>query len=415
VALLSATLPSQQSQQSQRPDLVFPGLLAKEQREAGNPLATYAAMLELDAAYRAHPVFAKIYPEVRCNFEQFLGDADAGPRAMRLLARPGGTAGADAALPARHVPRAAVEVIARAAARTRVVVFGEEHHLPQTRSLFEPLLHELHRLGYRYLAAETFTAAVMAPGATPPDHRSGYYTMDPVFANAVRTARKLGWTLIAYDTSERGPDGDGSFRDRTQAQNLQRLVLDADPKAKLLVLAGRAHAAETVAADGWTPMASVLKRSTGIDPFTVYAPTMSARLTRDEEDPRYRAATRAGLVTEPVIFLADGGDGAPLGSDSFDAYVFWPRPVVVDGRPDWLATTLGRRRTPVPQALRAGDGLAAVQAFAAGEPASAVPVDQVLLRPGEAPPVLMLPAGSFWLRRIDPHGATVGPVELDVK
>ena len=41
---------------------------------------------------------------------------------------------------------------------------------------------------------------------------------------------------------------------------LKRLVFDVDPGAKLLVLAGRGHAAEVPPADGWTPMASVLKQ-----------------------------------------------------------------------------------------------------------------------------------------------------------
>src|SRR5215207_748701 len=112
--------------------LVFPGLLEKEQREAGNPLATYAAMVERDAAYRIHPVFGKIYPEVRGNFEQFLGDPLAGLHAMRLIAPKGGGKLTDGQLPDGVVARNAVAEIGRAAAETRLVIFGEEHHLPQT-------------------------------------------------------------------------------------------------------------------------------------------------------------------------------------------------------------------------------------------------------------------------------------------
>ena len=40
-------------------------------------------------------------------------------------------------------------------------VIGEEHHLPQTRSLYESLLRLLWRRGYRYLAAETFTETII--------------------------------------------------------------------------------------------------------------------------------------------------------------------------------------------------------------------------------------------------------------
>jgi hypothetical protein len=393
--------------------LVFPGLLAKDQREAGNPLATYAAMLELEEAYRAHDVFRRIYPEVRCNFEEFLGDPLAGQRAMTLLAAPGRQARDEVPLPPGHVARAAMDEIARAAATTRLVVFGEEHHLPQTRSLYEPMLRALRDRGYRYLAAETFTASVMEPGFTVPSYRTGYYTMDPVFAGAVRTAKQLGYTLIAYDTTESGPAGDASFRDRTQAENLKRLVFDTDPEARLVVLAGRAHAAEAAAADGWTPMASVLKRLTGIDPFTVYAPAMSQRQTPEEEHPMYRFATREGLVTAPTIFVGEGGKR--LGSDSFDAYVFWPRFEVIEGRPDWMVRTLGRTRTAIPPALRTRAGLHLVQAFVQGDTPTTVPVDQVLLRPGEPPPALMLPKGSFWLRSVDAKGTASAPVTLTVE
>ena len=45
--------------------LVPPMLLQKEALEAGNPLATYAAMLDLERQYRNSKAFAGIYAEVR--------------------------------------------------------------------------------------------------------------------------------------------------------------------------------------------------------------------------------------------------------------------------------------------------------------------------------------------------------------
>ena len=392
--------------------LPFPGLLKAAERQAGNPLATYAAMLELDAEYRASPIFAGIYPEVRLNYEQFLGVPLAGVQAMSLPALAQTPAG-ESALTAAFEPQPAITAIAREAGRTRLVIFGEEHHLPQTRSLYEPLLRALHARGYRYLAAEAFDPVVMEPHEHGPGYDWGYYVQDPVYASALRCARELGYTLIAYDTSERGPPDDDSFRDRTQAENLVRLVFERDPEAKLLVLAGRGHAAEVPPADGWTPMASVLKQLTGIDPFTLYAPTMSQRQTAEEEDPSYRDATARGLVKEPTLFV-NREDQRCLGSGSFDAYVFWPRVTLVDGRPDWMAKTLGRRAVPIPEPLRGGQGLRLAQAFREGEPETVVPVDQILLRANEPLPVLMLPEGSFWVRVIDAQGAVTGPADVKV-
>ncbi len=392
--------------------LPFPGLLRRAEREAGNPLATYAAMLEFEARYCSSKVFADIYAEVRCNYEEFLGLPLAGLEAMALPALRTGPNRDETAIPEGFAPSNAVATIVRAAAKTRLVIFGEEHHLPQTRSLYEPMLRELWARGYHYLAAETFTAAVMAAGFEVPDYLSGYYVMDPVFASAVRTAKRLGYHLIAYDTAERGPPGDSSFRDRTQAQNLKQQVFDHDPQAKLVVFAGRGHAAEVPPADGWTPMASVLKQLTGIDPFTIYAPTMGQRQTPAQEDPMYRYATAHDLVREPTLFVDP--EGACLGSGNCDAYVFWPRFTVVDGRPDWLAKTMGRKPVPVPKPLREGKGLRLVQVFLTGEPGTAVPVDQILLREGEPMPALMLPAGSFWSRAIDAAGAVVGPIAFEL-
>jgi hypothetical protein len=392
-------------------ELVFPGLLEKSAREAGNPLATYAAMCALDEEYRASKVFAAIYPEVRFNYEEFLGLPLAGVEAMSLPALAMKPSNAEAVIPPEYEARDAVAVIAEMARSTRLVIYGEEHHLPQTRSIYEQLLRELWREGYRYLAAEAFADEVMSPGFTGPRYTSGYYVMDPVFASAVRTAQRLGFQLVAYDTAERGPAEDGSFRDRTQAENIKKLVFDRDPQAKLLVLAGRGHAAEIPPADGWTPMASVLKRITGIDPFTIYAPTMSQRATPAEEDPVYRWATERDLVTSPTVFV-NATEHLCLGSGNCDAYVFWPRFAVQDGRPDWMVKTMGRRAVSIPDAVRKGSGLRLIQAFLAGEPESAVPVDQVLVREGESWPMLMLPEEECWIRAVDTKGKVEGPVSL---
>ncbi|MBL8696045.1 MAG: hypothetical protein JNJ88_18260 [Planctomycetes bacterium] len=387
-------------------------LLQREALEAGNPLATYAAMLDLEDRYRRSKPLAGVYDEVRFNFEEFLGFPMAGVRAMSLPAFRADRA-KDEAIPDGFVPEAAVDVVERAARKTRVVIWAEEHHLPQTRSLFEPLLRRLWNQGYRYLAAESFSEQVMESNFEYPNYRSGYYIQDPVFASAIRTAKQLGYKLIAYDTRERGPEGDNSFRDRTQAAHIKARVLDRDADAKVFVIAGRLHASEMAAADGWTPMAAALKQMTGIDPFTIYAPTMSQRLTREEEHPWYRAADSGGFLLQPTIFV-EKATGRTLGFDPCDAYVFWPRFEVKDGRPDWMMKTLGRKPITIPDALRAGSGRRLVQAFVAGEPSSAIPADQLLLERPDAPGLLMLPAGKYRLRAVDERTTELGSASLQV-
>jgi hypothetical protein len=399
---------------AQAQSLPVPLLLEVEQARKGNPLAAYAVLVDSQREYLRSPL-AEIYSEVRWMAEEFLGVPDAGLRAMSSSPRlrrtftPG-----EVPLPGAYSPRNAVQVIAEQAARTRIVIWGEEHHLPQTRSLYEAMLRHLWMLGYRYLAAETFTDSVAATGFRTPTFASGVYVRDPVFANAVRTAIDMGYRLIPYEEPATAPRGDQSFRDRRQAENINARIFLRDSSAKVLVLAGRGHASEVESTDGWTPMASVLKRLTGIDPFTIFAVQMGERLTPEEEDPRYRFATARGLVREPTIFF-DSVNARPFGSDSFDAFVFWPRTRVVSGRPDWLESVLGRRNVTIPPDLAAGTGLRLVQVFRTGEPPSAIPVDQVILGGASESVALMLPPGSFWARTIDRHGTVLGQRTLTVR
>lgn len=402
-------------QETQTPEkdssLVMPILLAKNERESGNPLATLHAMRELEDRYLASRAFSKIYPEIRLNYEQFLGKPDAGIRAMHLPALRRDHQTVDVSIFDTHEPRTAIDVICQLGEETRIVIWGEEHHLSQTRSLYEAMLRELWRRGYRYLAAEVFTHEVMEEGFQSPDYKSGYYMMDPVYASAVRTAVRLGYQLIAYDTNERGSDEDSGFRDRKQAENIKTLIFDRDPNAKVLILAGRGHAAETPPVDGWKPMASVLKKLTGIDPLTIYAPTMSERLLKDAEHPWYKYAVDRLHITEPTIFV-DVETETPLGFENCDAYVFWPRVTLRHGRPDWLRTTLGRKDVSIPESLCKGSGLRLAQAFDKESTAREIPVDQVLIEPGQDTPVLVLPEGEYWLRVIDAHGNSWGPVNI---
>lgn len=188
-------------------------------------------------------------------------------------------------------------------------------------------------------------------------------------------------------------------------------MFDHDPAAKVFIIAGRLHASEKAAPDGWMPMGATLKETTGIDPFTVYAPTMGQRLTRDDEHPWYRDADARGLLKQPTIFV-EKATGRTLGFDACDTYVFWPRFRVEDGRPDWMVTTLGRKRVAIPEAMKAGSGRRLIQAFAEEEPVSAIPVDQMLLEQPDAPGVLMLPPGKYRLRAVDERSTELARASL---
>src|SRR5205823_7360975 len=109
-----------------------------------------------ETQYRNSKTLAGIYAEVRCNFEEFLGFPMAGVQAMSLPNFRTKSSVDGRVLPDGFEPEPALTVVEREAQKTRIVIWAEEHHLPQTRSLFEPLLRLLWKHGYRFLAAETF-------------------------------------------------------------------------------------------------------------------------------------------------------------------------------------------------------------------------------------------------------------------
>jgi len=119
-------------------------------------------------------------------------------------------------------------------------------------------------------------------------------------------------------------------------------------------------------------------------------------------------------VKQPTIFV-NRDAGRLLGSDSFDAYVFWPRVKLSDGREDWMAQTLGRKPKQIPRQLLKGQGMRLVQAFIKGEPASAIPVDQVILATPNDRIALMLPPGRFWLRIIDRNSNVIAQANLSIR
>ena len=145
---------------------------------------------------------------------------------------------------------------------------------------------------------------------------------------------------------------------------------------------------------------------TGVDPFSVYLATYIEHSERKFERPQYKWATDRGFVKRPTIFVDKAGKTF---GESFDAQVFFPRTTLVQGRPDWMMRDMGRRMVAIPDGLVKAQGLQLAQVFGLGEKVDAVPVDQVLIRPGEPVPALMVPGrGKFWVRILNAEGTENG-------
>ena len=410
-------------QEPPKSDLPNPFSLKAEEFKAGNPLARFIEMVRMEKQYAADAMWNSSYWQARSTLASQLGDIVEAEKSWSLGFQPGKHPLMVRSSLEGKTPMSAVEVIVKAADRHSWIMFGEEHVRPQTRSILPQLLRELRKKGFSVLAVETLNedlAATTRQGYA--DYSTGTYTADPVFAAGIREALRLGYKLVPYEHVERPaevPPGDihflQNFRESGQARKLKERIFDKDPKAKVIVWAGRAHVLETSVKDEqgeWTPMAYEFKRMTGIDPFSVYLSSYTEAIDRSREWPLYKWATDRGLVTKPTIFM--GKDGKAHGS-SFDADVFFPRTSYIKGRPDWLVREMGRQPVDIPTGLVKGTGTQLVQAFGMGEPVTAVPVDQTLLRAGEALPVLMLPSGRYSVRVIDAEGEASELTPLTVR
>jgi hypothetical protein len=338
--------------------------------------------------------------------EEFLGLPRAGLEAMQLKSLRQHYENNSDKLPGGYHPVSALKVISKEASKHRIIIWGEEHHLSQSRAIYSAILRELWKKGFRYLAAETFSPDIESANTSYVTYNDGYYLQDVVFADAVRTAKKLGFKLIAYDNKEKE-------RDKRQAELIKEKIFDKDPNAKVFIIAGRGHISEKISSDGWEPMGYCLEKLTGLDAFTIYAPTMSERISPDEEHPAYRDADKQNLLKEICIFVNEK-KGSYYGTESMDAYVFFPRVKYISGRPDWLFNILGRKPVTVPKELITSATPLLIQAFPGNDPAKSIPADQVLITAAGDPPSLALEPGIYWLRSIERNGNSSAVLRIRV-
>ncbi len=143
-------------------------------------------------------------------------------------------------------------------------IINEAHHVPKHRAFTRSLLKELYANGYRYLGLEAlFDAAVNETKF--PVIETGYYTKEPEFGNLISEALATGFTLFSYEASQ---GKNGKEREIEQAENIQKFI-ENNPKAKVLIHCGYAHAYENDYPAWGKAMAGRLKQNMNIDPLTI--------------------------------------------------------------------------------------------------------------------------------------------------
>jgi hypothetical protein len=374
--------------------------IMKDAQKENGLLGQYAQMqLAYDANHER--AFQLIFGQYLSWYLTYVGDYD-GARQAFSIAQPVQKDDGPSPLSGAWQLKPAADVILEMAKDRKAVFFNEAHSAPLTRTLTIQLLARLREQGFNYFAAETLydTDKELNKRGYPTD-KSGFYTNEPLYAEMVRTALKLGYTVVAYDAENAGV---GDPRERAGAQNLIDRVFKKDPKARLVVNAGFAHVQKSGKYLGGTSMGEFFHKLSGIDPLTIEQTMMIQHARTDQDHPYYLAVTQAQHLHEPAVYVS-GSKAWTLKPDQYDMSVIFPPQDGQSDRPDWLR--VGGLRAPY---AIGGEACNAhfpcmVEARYADEGPDAIPADRLILN-------VIDPNAPTQNRFVSSHGSANGRLYL---
>jgi hypothetical protein len=280
-----------------------------------------------------------------------------------------------------------------------VVIVNEAHETPRHRELIRQLAIALRAQGYTHFAAETFSVAVdRHPDEAFGRGDAGFYSMEPAFGQLIRAVKEQGYTLVAYEHEGGAGAAAGAdaiaVREEGQAGNLMTRIFAEQPQAKVLIHVGHAHAAEVPLPSfgrqvPW--MAARLKQMTSVDPLTI--------------DQTFCASSSAAIeLTAPPPQMPSG---------AFDVAIAYPETTFFRGRPQWRIDA-GAIAIELPATLVANERRTIIEARYENEPPDAIPLDRLMLWPGDTLP-LLLPAGRVRLLQVYEDGSPPRALTLNVR
>lgn len=344
-------------------------------------LAQFKAMRD---AYRGNPnhAFRVVFGQYMSWYQSFVGDYPGAHDSYSIRQLP---AHDDAPSPlgsGGYSAKPAVEAIAELAKGRKAVFFNEAHNVPLTRTVTVEMLSRLREQGFNYFAAETvYSSDTDLEKRGYPIAKSGFYTMEPICAEMVRTALKLGFKVVGYESEK---EGNGDVRELDQAKNIYERVFKNDPTARLVVDAGYAHIQENGRYLGGQSMAQHFHRLSGIDPLTVEQTMLIEHPPGTENHPYYHAVIDAVKPTQPIVFVNAKGEPWTLKPKAYDLSVFFPPDVIQSDRPTWLDLAGLRKPYSVSGSTFCQDQYPClIEARYANEGEDAIPGDRLVLNPVE--------------------------------
>ncbi|MFN0052871.1 MAG: hypothetical protein ACKV0T_11820 [Planctomycetales bacterium] len=300
------------------------------------------------------------------------------------------------------------QAIQEIAARERIVIIMEAHHVTEHREWIEQTLPLFRREGFSHYAVEALAEsgdALKKRGF--PVESTGFYLADPRFGNLLRSAIALDFSIHDYETPLAV---DPAQREEQQARALARIVA-AHPGCKILIHAGFAHAFKQPIPGFGPCMAARLWEQTGIEPYCIY------QGSAEFDAPQYpQWVVRCGATEEPRMLIPPPrGLKDPQFTDipagAIDALVIHPLP---NGRPP------GARQPRFSSGMTRVSGRwlepnwpIVVGAYRTGESIEAIALDQVLLRDGESEFELWIPSPPFELRVTSATGRIAIDIEMN--
>jgi len=342
-------------------------------------LAQFKAMRD---AYRsdANRAFRVVFGQYMSWYQTFVGDS-AGVHVAYSIRQLPAHDDNSSPLSGGYSAKNAVDAIAELAKGRKAIFFNEAHNVPLTRTVTLQLLSRLRAEGYNYFAAETVYASdTELQSRGYPVAKSGFYTMEPISAEMVRTAIRLGYKVIGYETED---EGNGDVREYDQAKNLYERVFKQDPNARVVVNAGYAHIQENGKYLGGSSMAQHFRKLSGIDPLTIEQTMMIEHPPGTEDHPYYRAVVDSLKPTTPIVFEDKNGKPWSLKAKAYDVSVIFPLEQLRDDRPTWLELGGLRKSYSVNGSACQADFPCLIEARYASESDNAIPADRVVLNPTE--------------------------------
>ena len=323
-------------------------------------------------------VFRVIFGQYLSWYQSFIGDYDDAARMFSIAQRPLPDDRPSPLDDPAYSAQPALSAIPKLARGYRAVFFNEAHNIPLTRTVTVQLLARLRAEGFDYFAAETvYQTDTKLQSRGYPTSNSGFYTEEPIAAEMVRTALKLGYKVIGYDALS---NSTGDAREAEQARNIYRQVFKNDPNARLVVDAGYAHILEEGDFQGGMSMAEHLYRLTHLDVLTVEQTMLYGHPEASDDHPYYAPVMGRLHPAEPVVFI--GKDSKPWSlRPGYDVSVWFPPQTTRRGRPTWAS--LGGERTPYYVSGEPCDRHypCMVEARYASEGDDAIPADRLVLDP----------------------------------